>query len=187
MNNKLQFPTTEIDFVGDVGLTGQDHDNYADPGTLPRYDWMRMVVLGLLANQASGEEPTQYRPGTLHYDLNTFFYKCMKDGNFEDISKCIKTIGESLYAWSQDIEEKRARFQLAGTFSGVAYDDSNVINIPQNLQEISVAPNKPYLFKNGKIIDPALTQFNSGCPVAIELSGAAILENEDTFTVFIRN
>ena len=110
----------------------------------------------------------------------------MKDENFEDISKYIKTIDKSLYEWAQDIEAKRAAFRSTGTFSGVAYDDSNVISIPRNLQEISMAPNKPYLFKNGKIIDPALVQFNNGCPVAIELSGDAILEDEDTFTVFIK-
>lgn len=187
MDNRLQFPeSAEIDFVNDVGLTGQDHDNYAEPGTLPRYDWMRMILLGILASQSSRDEPTQYRPGTLHYDLNTFFYKCMKENNFEDIAKCMEIMGESLYEWSQETEEKRRRFQLTGTFSGIAHDQSNVINIPNNLQEISQTPNKPYLFKNGRIINPALTQFNSGCPVAIELSGSAVLASDDKFTVFIK-
>ena len=187
MDNRIQFPVSaEIDFINDVGLTGQDHDNYAEPGTFSRYDWMRMIVLGLLSNQASREEPSEYRPGTLHYDLNTFFYKCMLNGNFEDISKCMKVVDASLYEWAQEIEEKRNRFQLTGVFSGVAYDQSDVINIPESLQEISKAPNRPYLFKNGRIIDPNLTQFNVGCPVAIELSSGAVLSPDDKFTVFIK-
>jgi hypothetical protein len=186
MNNIIKYPVSEeVDFINDVGLTGQDHDNYAEPGTHPRYDWMRMIILGLLANQASREEPTEYRPGTLHYNLNDFFYKCMKDANFEDLAKCIK-ITKSLYEWAAEIEEKRKRFIQSGVFSGIAHAKSNVINIPRNLQNISKLPNKPYLFKNGKIVNPSLVRFNTSCPVAIELSGNASLNAEDIFTVFIK-
>lgn len=186
MDNRFQFPITEVDF-NVVGLTGQAHDNYAEPGTLPRYDWMRSIVLGLLANQASLTEPSQFRPGTIHFDLNTLLYKSIQSGQtFGDLSKCIETIGESLYDWSQDIEEKRAAFQSSGTFSGVAHDATDVINLPENLQAIATGLNKPYLFKNGKIVDPSLLQFNEGCPVCIELSGDAVLEADDTFTVFIK-
>ena len=187
MDNRIRFPvSSEIDFVNDVGLTGQDHDNYAEPSTHPRYDWMRMIVLGLLANQASREEPVEYRPGTLHFDLNTFFYKCMKNGNFEDISKCMKIIDTNLYEWYLETEEKRQRFQLSGSFSGIAHDDSSVINIPSRLQDRAKAPNRPYLFVNGRLIDPNLVRFNTGCPVAIELEGDTVLSAEDKFTVFIK-
>lgn len=187
MDNRFKFPeSSEIDFVHDVGLTGQDHDNYAEPGTLPRFDWIKIIILGLLANQASGEKPTQYRPGTLYYNLNTFLYECAKDGDFESLAKCIKIANLDLHDWSQDIETKRQRFYPSGTFSGVAHHKSNVINIPRSLQDISKSPNQPYLFKNGKITNPSFAQFNSGCPVAIELSGSAVLQADDTFTVFIR-
>jgi len=98
----------------------------------------------------------------------------------------MKITTKSLYAWAQEIEEKRRRFQLTGAFSGVVYDSSNVINIPESLQPISEAPNRPYLFKNGGIVDPALARFSAHCPVAIELSGNAILAPNDQFTVFIR-
>lgn len=187
MDNRFQFPeSSEIDFINDVGLTGQDHDNYAEPGTLSRFDWMRMIILGLLANQASREKPTQYRPGTLHYNLEAFFYECVKDGNFESLSKCIEIMNLSLYDWSQIIEAKRERFQPSGVFSGIARSKASTISIPINLQSIAKSPNRPYLFKNGKITDPALAQFNSGCPVAVELSGNATLQTDDVFTVFIR-
>lgn len=186
MNNKIRFPTDEINFVDDVGLANQDHDNYASVGSYPRFDWMRSIIIGLLANQASKDKPIEYRPGTVHFDLNSFFYKCFKDEDFEDISKYIKIINESLYSWAENIEEKRRRFQPTGTFSGVAYDKSEVINIPNNLQNISKSPNRPYLFKNGHIVDPSLIKFNNGCQVAIELSGNAVLNANDSFVVFIK-
>jgi hypothetical protein len=190
MNNQIRLPNDEINFTNDVGLTGQPHDDYAEPGTLTRYDWMRMLCLGLLAQQASAEEPENFRPGTMWFKLSDFFYKCVKNGNFVELAECLKILSgsdsKSLSEWSEEINEKIDRFTLTGTFSGVVHDDALVISIPRQLQAMSVSPNRPYLFKNGLLVDPSLVRFNDGCPVAIELSGTATLTSEDTFTVFIK-
>jgi len=76
---RIRFPAPKIDFAADVGTTGQDHDTYPAADTQPRFDWMRMNLIGLLANQASFDEPTQFRNGTLWYDLNELALKIRKD------------------------------------------------------------------------------------------------------------
>jgi len=186
MNNIIRLPEDHvINFATEVGLTGQDHDNYAEPGSYPRYDWMRMIVLGLLANQTSDKTPTEFRPGTLWYDLTSFFFKCSQDGIFGDLSKNIQ-VNIDLKSWSEHINYLMRLFIPTGTFSGIAYGHSTSINIPNKLQPFAIPPNKPYLFKLGKMISPDLMRFNTGCPVCIELTGDAILASGDHFTVFIQ-
>lgn len=186
MDNRIKFPVSEIDFATDVGLTGQDHDNYAEPGTAPRYDWMRSIILGLLANQSSSDDPIEHRPGTLHYSLDDFAYECSDGSEFAEVSKRIKIIAQSLYDWSDITTEKIGYFISSGSFSGVVRNSSRSIGIPKNLQSISRLPNKPYVFRNGKLIDPSLTNFNNdGCPVSVLLEETD-LNDGDTFTVFIR-
>lgn len=186
MNNKIIFPESEIDFLNDVGNTGQDHDDYAEPGTHPRYDWMRMIVLGLLSYQASDQEPNEHRPGTIWFDLEHMQYKCQLGGIFTDIANAIEILSSNLDNWSKDVDEKRNRFQPTSCFSGIARIETNVISIPQEIQHTAIAPNRPFLFKNGRLINPDLVQFNTGCPVAIELSKDAILSPNQHFTIFIK-
>lgn len=72
---RIRFSAGSVDFTADVGLTGQDHDDYPAPNTQARYDWMRLVIIGLLSHQASTTEPTQYRMGTVWFDLNENCFK----------------------------------------------------------------------------------------------------------------
>lgn len=72
---RMRFPAGLIDFAADVGLTGQDHDNYPAPDQQARYDWMRLTLIALLTHQASASEPTQYREGSVWYDLNSNTFK----------------------------------------------------------------------------------------------------------------
>ena len=186
MDNRIRLPSSEIDFTTEVGLSGQDHDNYAEPGTIPRYDWMRMIVLGLLSNQASDKEPTQYRQGTIWYNNNDQSYKTYIDDEFKDIAHCIKINNDKLQNWLDIINKKISLLMPTGTFSGIAYGHTKSINIPRQLQPISVKPNRPYVFKNGMLINLELTKFNFGCPTCIELDDEAALEENDKFTVIIK-
>lgn len=70
-DNRIKLPAGEIDFDNTVGTTGQSHDLYPYPGHQPRYDHMRMYLIGLLSQQASFDEPTEYREGTVWFNLNT--------------------------------------------------------------------------------------------------------------------
>ncbi len=69
MDNRIRFPPTKIDFDDDVGVTGQEHDDYPAPGQ-PRFDWMRMYLIGLLSHQSGTIEPSERRVGTFWVDTN---------------------------------------------------------------------------------------------------------------------
>ena len=96
-DNRIRFSTSAIDFQNDVGLTQQQHDTYPSPNTQARYDWMRMYLIGLLSNQSSCDQPSQYRPGTMWYQMdcpntgNGYFkaYDCVAD-TFSDLSNHIR-------------------------------------------------------------------------------------------------
>jgi len=103
-DNRIRIQAPPIDFENDVGITGQDHDEFPVPGPA-RYDTMRMFLIGLLASQASYDEPTNYRKGTIWLDLNTFVLKIRSgDGvagtEWSDISDAIQvSSGLSLKDW----------------------------------------------------------------------------------------
>ncbi len=69
-DNRIRLSSGPIDFTNEVGVTGQDHDDYPGGGDQPRFDHMRMFLIGLLSMQSSYEAPTQYRQGTPWFDLN---------------------------------------------------------------------------------------------------------------------
>jgi hypothetical protein len=87
-DNRIRFPSALIDFTTDVGVTGQEHDNYPAPGQA-RYDWLRMYLLGLLSCQSSHTEPTQFREGTWWFDLNGPEMKVRVGGNWRPASEVI--------------------------------------------------------------------------------------------------
>src|SRR4051812_5941874 len=88
-DNRIRFSPTKIDFTAEVGVTGQDHDSYPSAGSQARFDWMRMVIIGLLSNQSSFTEPSEKREGTLWFDLNNQELKIWDGSNWESIAKYI--------------------------------------------------------------------------------------------------
>lgn len=94
-NNTIRFPAPEIDFDTQVGTTGQDHDNYPSKLTQARYDWMRLVIIGLLSCQSSDQEPTQYRDGTWWFDLGTNTMK-IRTGNEWQPAAAVLAVADGL-------------------------------------------------------------------------------------------
>jgi len=195
-DNRIKLPAPEIDFTNDVGITGQDHDLYPAPDTQARFDWLRLYLIGLLACQSShGVEPSNYRAGTLWYDIDEAAYQHFDGSDWEDLAKAITvptadtaSTEMSLYDWAGIISSRIDSFHHTAVFSGVANADASVINIPTSAQEIAGEDGMhPFLYKNGLLIDPRLTNFNTGCPTCVELTGAAALEESDTFTVIIQH
>lgn len=90
-DNRIRFSGPGIDFENEVGRTGQDHDDYPQPYTQARYDWMRMFLIGLLSCQSSKEEPTQYRDGTWWFDLNTLTMKIRRADQWVPAAQVIAT------------------------------------------------------------------------------------------------
>jgi len=138
IDNRIQFPPTLIDFNA-VGTTGQFHDTYPAPGQQPRYDWMRMVLIGLLSLQSSAEPPTQYRTGTLWYDKDRGVIKIWNGTAWVSISDVIEvseiatslttTAPLTLTEWYSQAQEKLLMVQPRITYSGVSSAD-NITKIP---------------------------------------------------------
>jgi hypothetical protein len=104
----------------------------------------------------------------------------------QSIAKHIEVDNQDLESWINDINEKLELIGINAVFSGISYGNSDVISIPKKAQEVSYPPNRPYMYKNGKIVDPSLLSFVGPCPTTIKLEGDAILNAEDTFIVFIQ-
>lgn len=90
---RMRFPPGKIDFAGQVGTTGQDHDSFPSPSSQARFDWMRMVVIALLSNQASYDPPTQYREGTIWLNLNTPELMIWLGSSWEPLATAIRVNG----------------------------------------------------------------------------------------------
>jgi hypothetical protein len=86
---RMRFPAGPIDFAAEVGTTGQTHDDYPAAGTQPRFDWMRLTIISLLSNQASYDEPSQYREGTAWFDLNEMALKIRKNNQWLPFSNAV--------------------------------------------------------------------------------------------------
>lgn len=119
MDNRIKFPATAIDF-SEVGVTGQDHDNYPAGSQQARYDWMRMVIIGLLSCQSSAIEPTQYRDGTWWFDLSTLSMKIRVGEAWEPAAKVLALAeGVSLYEFYQDYLALKQRVIILEQRAGI--------------------------------------------------------------------
>lgn len=190
-DNRLRFSSTLIDFTNDVGIASQDHDNYPPPQGQARYDHMRMVVIALLSQQASFDEPTEYRNGTPWFDLNTNTLKIRSgnewvnyadviplgeadtEGNYLTLSQWFDTTNAALSSLSQEI-----------VFNGVSTADGVTdITIPESLQVYIFGDTRCYLYINGLLIDPR------NCAIlgtsTIRLSNVSLSTN-DEFTAILR-
>ena len=189
---RIRFSSALIDFDRDVHrgmLRGHQIENWPEPGQA-RYDWMRMVVLGLLSNQASVDPPINYREGTLWYSLLDNFFKYFNGIDFVDLANGIKINDIDLVDWADRIDDVAKKLSDTGTFSGVV-DRIRIdsIDIPNHL--ISVASddlNRPFVYADGLLVDPRLTIFNSNRTKILLLNnqiGDARLRSRQKYTVVI--
>jgi hypothetical protein len=197
-NNTLRFPAPEIDFASDVGLSSQDHDNFPAAGAQPRWDWLLMWYISLLANQSGFDEPTQYRVGTDWHDLDVGGMRKYWNGtNWVSLSEAIQvgTISGTgtdagnpitLQSWVNDTETLLAASSPESTFSGVSSQDGvTSIPIPDALLDsIDKDKNKAFVYINGLLVDPRNVTL---CPPTIELINGIVIDKDDRFTVVIKN
>ena len=194
-DNRIRFPPTEIDFVNDIGTTGQAHDNYPAPNQQPRFDWMRITLIGLLSQQSSENPPTQKRIGTPWFDRNNNTIKIWDGNNWGSLASFIllsESSNEilSLHDWFLDAQQKLDFVLPRLTFGGhIAKTGVTKIPVPT---AISTKIDKiferlrPLVFVNGSLLDPRRTSF-SGCPIFVEVDPSIILEHNDKFTVIIES
>jgi hypothetical protein len=191
-DNRINLGPTEVDFEDEVGTTGQKHDDFPQAGHQPRYDWMRIYLIGLLSLQSSESRPTEYRTGTLWYNRTTNIVEIYNGSDWTDLSEHIsmeESGGEilTLAEWFAEAQPKINAIQPRYSFSGES-EESNitVIPVPESIQtEIDgIDGMRPFVYKNGSLIDPRNSSFG-GSSATIVLSGGAELDEGDLFTVVI--
>lgn len=191
-DNRIRFDPTEIDFVNDVGLTGLAHDNFPAPGQA-RYDWMRIYLIGLLANQSGTVEPVEKRVGTLWYKVG-YGFKIWVD-RWDDLAEHIGLLQsdgslQTLQAWFDEISPKVDAIQYKFTYSGSVVGDNVIeISIPVSIRPFiaGVTSLRPMVYKNGILLDLRHSSFDSINPVKVVLSGGEELNSGDKFIVTIEN
>lgn len=156
MDNRIRFDSTRIDFEGDVGLTGQEHDNYPAPNSQARYDHLRSFLIGLLSNQSSDTEPTQYRNGSLWFDSALGVLK-VRSGDEWAVLSSVAQITDSLtikqwYDASKTIIEGASPevvFNCEITADGVTS-----ITVPESLRGYVYSDTRAFIYVNGLLLDP---------------------------------
>lgn len=195
-DNRLRLPPSKIDFNDDVGITGQDHDDYPSPSQA-RYDWMRMYLIGLLANQSSHDRPSQFRTGTLWYDRNINAFRYYEDAGLGAtpslLSKAIPlTDGAdsdtvlTLDEWYAIVQSKITNIYPKATWSGSAAAATTSLTVPDSIfTEIQNYINyiRPVVYINGIMVDPRNSRWSSGLPVVVELIDGASISKHDRYTV----
>jgi len=189
-DQRIRLPGAKINFSTDVGTTGQDHDTFPAPGQA-RYDHMRMYLLGLLSNQASYSEPTQYREGSFWFDLNTLTFKVYVNGSWSSLSETISLDQDgstitSLADWYKSTADAVNSIKADVTFSGKAANAATVIPIPSTSTVTGL--NRCFLWVNGELVDPRKCQLMGGAtPTSIKLPTSLALAVNDTFTVVLKH
>jgi hypothetical protein len=146
-DNRIRLPAPPIDFTDDVGETGQDHDRFPEPGQA-RFDWMRMFLVGLLANQASYNEPINFRKGTFWFDLNTSILKIRTgDGvagtDWSDVGEVIQVAdGLTLKGWFDAVSSSLADRLVSSSELAAAISKFFTVDASYNITSfIMAAPN----------------------------------------------
>lgn len=197
-DNRMQFPPTLIDFDNQVGVTGQDHDNYPSPGQQPRYDWLRCTLIALLAHQSSVDRPTQYRIGTIWYNRTDMAFEVYNGTEWVPISESIVLRNDSydnpttLQQFYEQVTDKIGNISKRFTFSGVVTTAGGASSIPipsSIVTELSVNPSiyKPLVYDNGVLIDPRSCELAVGCPNTVNLLYSVKITYGHRFTVIIEN
>lgn len=190
-DNRIRFPATRIDFENDVGETGQDHDAYPAAGGQARYDWMRMFLQGLLSCQSSTEEPTQFREGTLWFDLGTSVLKIRSANSWKPLADAIEleTVDSgviTLATWYTSVQGLLSGLAQEIVFSGQCNADNiTTVEVPETLQSQLATDSRVFMYINGLLVKPTSVSLIGTPATTIKLSGLS-LSDGDNFTVIIR-
>lgn len=198
---RIRFPAARVDFVNDVGETSQPHDQYPAPGQQARYDWLRLYLIGLLSNQASALEPTNYREGSLWFDTSIDLsdiippatFRVRKNNNWVSLSEAINLGTSTLQAWYEETVSSLSSIAPELFYAGVAKNaGSSDIPIPPTIGTYVTSDTRAFVVINGEgsnrlgastiIVDPRrVSVFNTH----ITLQDFQ-LEADDKFTVTLR-
>lgn len=185
-DNRIRFFSTKTDFDTYFGNLGQEIDSYPPEGGQARFDHMRAVLLGLLSQQSSYEEPSQKREGTPWLDLATGILKIFRDGQWVSYSEVISvTETQTLAQWFTEASEPLKTLSPEIVFCGTAVGTTATINVPESLRPYLKSDSRVFMYVNGLLMDPRLNLLEpSVAPVYIRLTTP--INNGDKFVVDIR-
>jgi hypothetical protein len=193
---RIRFPAAAIDFASMVGITGQAHDGYPAPGDQPRFDWLRLFLIGLLANQASYNIPTEHREGSLWFNLNTLELEIQRNGSFVPLAQVVRLDTDAngqpitLAQWYAAAMPVVNSLGPVATFSGSCHTPNTTsIPIPVLLQAAANQNTHAMVYINGLLVDPRNCVYvgSPGRAASITLANGVLLGNGDRFTVVIMN
>lgn len=187
-DNRIRLPAPRIDFETDVGLAFQDHDNYPPPSGPARFDHMRMMLIGLLAQQASFSEPTQFRDGTPWFDLNSMTLKIRSGNAWVSYTDVIHVVSDAmnLTEWITRTNTIISGFGPDVVFSGSSNADNiTTITIPESLRSSITTTSRCFFYKNGALLDLNKCAIIGHPASSITLNGEQLNTN-DRFTVLLR-
>lgn len=191
-DNRIRLSSTKIDFSTEFGITGLDIENYPPEGGQARFDHLRSVILGLLSQQSSYDEPSQQRDGTPWFDFNTSTLKIWYNNEWKLYSEVIPLEIDgsevvTLQDWYRSVAATLITLGPELCFSGTCtVDGISDIPIPLALQNQIYTDSRAFVHVNGQLIGPREVQFiGSPIPTSIKLITYE-LESNDTFVVLIR-
>jgi hypothetical protein len=198
---RIRFPAPLIDFSTEVGLTGQDHDNYPAPGAQARYDHLRLYLIGLLGNQASFQQPSEFSTGTIWLDLSDQItestaggLKIYNNNQWNDIASSISlrdgTSSTSLEDWYVNEASVILKSLSPEIFFGGRCTTTGLskIPIPTSLnQYINDRESRIFLTVNGSAIDPREIAITAvGAQKYVDISPSAFDANDEFFVTIRR-
>lgn len=193
-DNRLRFSTPPIDFLNDIGETGQTHDTWPAPGAQPRYDWLRLWLIAAFSSQSSFEEPTEFREGSPWFDLNNLTLKIRRNNAWVKLSDVIAVVDgtgtegtTTLSEWFTTTEALLQTTAPEATWGGNSTeDDITTIIVPTAIRtQIDITKSKPFVWINGVMIDPRDAEFRT--EISVELLNNVELNTDDRYTVVIKN
>jgi hypothetical protein len=152
-----------------------------------------MYLISLLSQQSSYLAPTQYRDGTIWFDLNDLTLKIRKNNEWRQISDAISVqqhSGVSILSLSQFANMVLGVLPNITpdiVFNGVSINNNvTVIPIPETLRSSIGSQSRPFVYINGLLVDPRNTSLQPVVePAQIIISGQ-VMNVGDAFTVAIR-
>ncbi len=192
-DHNIRLQPTKINFLEDVGITGQNHDNYPPEGGPVRFDHMRMFLIGLLAQQSSYSEPTEKRAGTPWFDLNYGILRLWNGDVWKLYSQAIPLSEDSegnvttLYEWFESTVASLSSLAPEIIFNGISSANNvSSIGIPESLRSQLYSDSRPFVYINGALVDPRNTRLEpSSLPTSVLLVDD-VLNTGDKFTISIR-
>lgn len=191
-DNRIKLPSTRIDFTNDVGVTGQDHDEYPSPGQQARFDHLRMYLIGLLSNQSSYLTPTNYREGTLWFDLNEMSLKIYSGDSWKNISDAVNLGDESLQEFYARANPILTSASPEIVYKGIVNTTGiDYLTIPSSVSSYVYSDTRAFVIINGdqdktKIILSPQDVSIEGTPAALIRLNTVTLEQNDSFLVSLR-